>query len=121
MPLKKRRTPQEKKALSYKKDRRNAYGESDKGARIAIPQNKARENRRRRKATKQPLSILSRLHESVAEQIESSLISGVERKGGWRKMRDLPLGEHLQHKLDKRAASVDAKKRRRERHVATLN
>lgn len=31
-----RRDPQEKKALSYAKDRRNDYGENDKGSRKGI-------------------------------------------------------------------------------------
>lgn len=32
----KQKTPQEKKALSYAKDCRNTYGESDKGSRKTI-------------------------------------------------------------------------------------
>jgi hypothetical protein len=34
-----RRSPQEKKALSYAKDRRNDYGENDKSSRKNIPPN----------------------------------------------------------------------------------
>ena len=36
MPQKPPRTPQEKKRLSYQRDGRNAYGESDKGSRKSI-------------------------------------------------------------------------------------
>jgi hypothetical protein len=36
----KARTPQEKKALSLKRDRRNVYGESTKGTRVGIPPSK---------------------------------------------------------------------------------
>ncbi len=45
-----RRSPQEKKALSYAKDRRNEYGENDKSSRRNIPRSKKfphRANRRR--------------------------------------------------------------------------
>lgn len=37
------RGPQEKKALSYARDRRNGYGENDKSSRKAIPARKAGE------------------------------------------------------------------------------
>lgn len=39
------KTPQDKKALSYAKDRRNTYGENDKSSRKAIPARKAGESR----------------------------------------------------------------------------
>ena len=40
--LVKRKSPQEKKALSYAKDRRNTYGENDKSSRKNIPRNDSR-------------------------------------------------------------------------------
>jgi len=43
------KTPQEKKALSYAKDCRNCYGESDKGSRKSIRRNKTFPNRAFRK------------------------------------------------------------------------
>jgi hypothetical protein len=43
MRKKRLRSPQEKKALSYELDRRNAYGQNDKAARKAIPLRKAME------------------------------------------------------------------------------
>lgn len=43
--MKPQRTPQEKKRLSYKKDRRNRYGESDKASRRLIPRYKAKARR----------------------------------------------------------------------------
>ncbi|HEY0048924.1 MAG TPA: hypothetical protein VGB68_06550, partial [Pyrinomonadaceae bacterium] len=44
-----KRTPQEKKALSYARDRRNDYGENDKGSRKSIRRNKTFPNRAYRK------------------------------------------------------------------------
>jgi hypothetical protein len=49
------KTPQEKKILSYQKDRRNTYGESTHGARKAIPRRKAWVNRSYRHTTRQQL------------------------------------------------------------------
>jgi hypothetical protein len=47
-----RRSPQEKKLLSYEKDRRNNYGENDKSSRKNIARNKRRQVRvPRRRAT----------------------------------------------------------------------
>ena len=40
-----RRSPQEKKTLSYAKDRRNDYGENDKSSRKSIRRNKRVPNR----------------------------------------------------------------------------
>lgn len=54
--MKKRRSPQEKKALSYQKDRRENYGENDKAARRLVPLRKAQANRRLRHADKQALA-----------------------------------------------------------------
>jgi hypothetical protein len=45
----KQRTPQEKKTLSYTKDCRNTYGESDKGSRKSIKRNKTFPTRAYRK------------------------------------------------------------------------
>lgn len=39
-----RRSPQEKKALSYARDRRNVYGENDKSSRKNIRRNKRSPN-----------------------------------------------------------------------------
>ncbi|WP_194828528.1 hypothetical protein [Nocardia sp. XZ_19_231] len=56
-----RRSPQEKKSLSYAKDRRNGYGENDKSSRKNIPRNKRIRNRvdRRRDSVWSKLLVLS--------------------------------------------------------------
>ena len=52
MRAKKFRSPQEKKKLSYEKDRRNTYGESSGASRQGIPPRKKLANRKIRKADK---------------------------------------------------------------------
>jgi hypothetical protein len=49
---KRRRTPQEKKVLSYAKDCRNAYGENDKSARKVIPRRKQQQRQNERRVLK---------------------------------------------------------------------
>ena len=95
MPLKRRRSPQEKKALSYAKDRRNCYGESDKGARVSIRQNKARAHRSSRRKASASLGRYETLGEEEAALEENALISDLDRVNRWRKCPDQPLGERL--------------------------
>lgn len=87
-----KRTPQDKKRLSYAKDRRNSYGENDKASRKWIPLRKAMENRDNRRKAKQLSAGIQRLDEADADLAQNSLASGVERVGGWRKSADTPLG-----------------------------
>jgi hypothetical protein len=86
------RSPQEKKFLSYLKDGRNSYGESDKASRKAIPARKAWVNRTYRRSVRQVTQI-------EADEIEelASDITAVRRKM-WRKSPDRTLGEHLNNK-----------------------
>jgi hypothetical protein len=93
------KSPQEKKALSYAKDRRNGYGENDKSSRKAIPRRKAAENRGSRRKVTRSLSEMQRLDEAGAALVESSARNGMERVGGFKKKADIPLSEHLQRKL----------------------
>ncbi len=80
-----RKTPQEKKALSYAKDRRNAYGQNNKASRKAIPACKSSENRKVRRNANQALSSINRLDEESAELSESSLNHDVGHAGVWKK------------------------------------
>ena len=99
-----RRTPQEKKALSYAKDRRNVYGENDKSSRRNIPLHKARQRRAFRKNANQLLqSVISETDDKKLEIIENE-IKGLKRKDWWGKCADAPLGEFVQGKLERRKA-----------------
>ncbi|WP_062429924.1 hypothetical protein [Herbidospora daliensis] len=79
-----RKTPQEKKRLSYAKDRRNDYGENDKSSR-----NKRYPHRTNRHCDRQIL---------VAEPGRLYL----KRPKSWRKCADIPLGEYLRMRIERR-------------------
>jgi hypothetical protein len=76
------KTPQDKKSLSYAKDRRNTYGENDKSSRKAIPARKAGESRKVRRKANQVLTVVERLDDDAAAVAESSLKQDIERIGG---------------------------------------
>lgn len=95
------KTPQEKKQLSYVKDRRNTFGENSKASRKAIPLTKARANRSERHAQDRLLStaVVSGGVDQLTA-VEVGVRSTQPRQ--WRKSPDKPLGEVLA----KRAARV---------------
>lgn len=115
MTKKKFRSPQERKALSYAKDRRNTYGENDKASRKAIPLRKAQESRKDRHKVAQGLAILPRLDEEAADLIESSARHDVHRVGGWKKAADDALGKVLTWALEARENRAGRKARSRAR------
>jgi hypothetical protein len=92
MAGKRRRSPQEKKALSLQKDRRNRYGENDKAARKAIPAAKARSHRVVRRADKQALSDSDAAQEAVPLTL---------RNPDWKKVPDVPLGKVIAGKAQR--------------------
>ncbi len=102
MTLRHRKSPTEKKALSYAKDCRNSFGENDKASRKAIPARKAKESRKVRRNANKALAGLGQLDEGAASLIESSLRNDVERVGGWKKSPDMPLGEMIKQKSEQR-------------------
>jgi hypothetical protein len=86
-----RKTPQDKKRLSYAKDCRNTYGENDKSARRSIPRAKARQHRANRRVAHQVLTH--------AGEDELGLIRPRTR---WRKSPDTPLGQVVATRLEAR-------------------
>ena len=118
----KRKSPQAKKALSYKKDRRNTYGENAKASRKGIPRKKRRQGRAERRLARTAFppgatSIdLDRIDDVEARRL-------LKRRKAWiLKFPDQPLGEVLAHTLERRAqlgmmdankAAVGASKARR--------
>lgn len=95
------KTPQEKKALSLKRDRRNVYGESTKGTRVGIPRSKQQSKEAERRASKQPLlTVTGSVDEkkALAAQDESSAAGTLKHAKGYRKMPDLSLAEVLRLK-----------------------
>jgi hypothetical protein len=110
---KKERPPQEKKALSYARDRRNSYGENDKAARKLIPLRKAQESRQDRRKVAQDLGTLPRLESETADLVESSARQNTHRVGGWKKAPDVALGISVASGLEAREWGPGGKTRRR--------
>lgn len=108
---KKLRSPQERKALSYAKDRRNTYGENDKASRKLIPLRKAMENRQDRRKVAQEIALIPKLDEGAADLLESSVRHDVHRVGGWRKGADQPLGKVVTWAKEAREKRADRKAR----------
>ncbi|WP_332645187.1 hypothetical protein [Aeromicrobium sp.] len=89
-----RRTPQEKKRLSLKKDRRNVFGENDKASRKSIPRAKSKVNRANRRAESVALhGAIGPPDDAVDEAVEQKVL-GKKRKV-WRKWPDQRLGNYL--------------------------
>jgi hypothetical protein len=108
----KRKSPQLKKALSYKKDRRNTYGENAKASRKGIPRKKRRQARAERRLARtafQPGAASIDLDR--VEDIEGRLLLK-RRKAYVLKFPDEPLGDVVARKLENRArrGMIDAKK-----------
>lgn len=98
------KTPQEKKRLSYQKDRRNTYGENSKASRKNIPLSKAREIRAERHSQDHLLSMaVNMTDDGQLALVENSVRSTKPRQ--WRKLSDEPLGEVLVRRLLKKRAS----------------
>jgi hypothetical protein len=93
-----RKTPQEKKALSYAKDRRNLYGENDKSSRKAIPLRKRLVNRANRHQVQQALAGAVGAPDPEAVQVRAQ----GKRPKRWRKWPDVPLAEVVAHHLERR-------------------
>ena len=94
-----RKTPQEKKALSYAKDRRNIYGESDKGSRVSIRQNKTFPTRAFRKNINDVLqSAVGAVDLEKAEAVDVK-VGGIKRRK-WKKFADAPLGKIVRGQLE---------------------
>jgi hypothetical protein len=96
-----KRTPQEKKKLSYERDRRNVYGRSPQAARKHIPLRKALRNRANRHLDNQAVAYRGPVPEvGLADELESRLYQRAAQE--WIKYRDAPLGEVIADKSRRR-------------------
>ncbi|MXO73180.1 hypothetical protein [Alteraurantiacibacter buctensis] len=111
-----RKSPQEKKALSLKRDRRNTFGESPHAARKSIPLRKAKENRRVRHENNQALANVEQLDAAALELVESSVRHNTARLGGWAKSPDEPLAAVIERKVARRNRNEGRKVRNRIAH-----
>lgn len=109
-------TPQEKKRLSYAKDRRNVYGEHDKGSRKTIRANKLHQRRVERRAQNGAIaSVVDVVTPDELSAMENAVKATPPRR--WRKVPDQPLGEVVPSRLASRAASVGARLARKRRSM----
>ncbi|SDH82258.1 hypothetical protein SAMN05192558_105211 [Actinokineospora alba] len=99
------KSPQEKKALSYAKDRRDAYGANNKASRKGIRRRKRQPNRADRRRESQVLgTALGPAVEAAAEAAESRL-QATQPKGVstlWKKWPDQALADHVENRLLRR-------------------
>jgi hypothetical protein len=94
------KTPQEKKRLSYAKDRRNTYRENSKASRKSIPLSKARAIRRERHAQDHALAVALDVVDSDAmAAVENTVRATAPRT--WRKDPDTPLGDVLKRRASR--------------------
>ena len=94
-----RKIPQEKKTLSYARDRRNIYGESDKGSRVSIRRNKTFPTRAFRKNINDVLqSAVGAVDLEKAEAVDVK-VGGIKRRK-WKKFADAPLGKIVRGQLE---------------------
>jgi hypothetical protein len=93
--VKRKRSPQEKKLLSYAYDGRNTYGESRTSSRKSIAKRKALANRALRRAENVAIAP------SVNDENSDAFVPRVGKKS-WRKFPDAPLAEYVGRSLSRR-------------------
>jgi hypothetical protein len=106
------KTPQDKKRASLARDRRNAYGESPHGARKSIPRNKTLSRQAARRAANQALSPMAADADTLDAMENAAHTRGrLKYLRGFRKVRDVALGEVIEFKQDRRLIQHGRKKR----------
>lgn len=104
--MSKTKSPQDKKALSLERDRRNTYGENAKSSRKNIPKSKQDGHQAERRAANVPLNkVIGTVSED--EAIQAELLSResqiAKRRVSFAKSPDSPLGKMLKKKATRRA------------------
>lgn len=77
------------------RDRRNDYGANDKASRRAIRRNRRLPHRANRHHDHQRLTALAGAPDPAIDEVVEVRLRG-RRPKTWRKLPDLPLGEHLE-------------------------
>jgi hypothetical protein len=96
--VKRNRTPQEKKILSYAKDGRNTVAEARSKSRVSIAKHKAAANRALRRAEVVAVSKVD-----PAAEVVDVVVERTGRKS-WRKIPDAPLAEYVGRTLNRRSS-----------------
>lgn len=103
MPARKRRSPQEKKRLTYSRDRRNWFGENDKGSRKIIARRKRHRHRAERHSVRQELAAAAGpADEDTGAFVQDRVLPRPRQGSRWRKMPDVPLGSYVASRLQRR-------------------
>jgi hypothetical protein len=84
-----RKTPQQKKAESYAKDRYNIYGENDKATRKALPRRRQQRAQAERRVAKQELAGRAAADDEVRLDAMLDRVAQTRRRA-WRKSPDQP-------------------------------
>ena len=101
------RAPQEKKRLSYEKDRRRIRKSNNKAPRKFVPRRRAQGHRAARRTTRVAVSLAS--DEQILEQTEGRF--DLKTRTRWRKWNDRPLAEHIDDRTWRRTVGRDGRKR----------
>lgn len=104
--MSKAKTPQEKKALSLTRDRRNVFGESPHAARKRIPLSKQAAHQELRRIERETLGAAVRdpSDDATTEVVNTMLDRRRETElVGFKKKPDAPLGQVIARKKAKRA------------------
>ena len=115
--MKEKLTPQEKKTLSYKKDCRYSYGESNKGSRKTVPRRKKNVNRSFRRKT-QSLELKNIAAKALDDDSVQTKIDSLYRKD-WKKVNDIPLQEHIKSQLFRRVLRFGRKEKHSSKAIKT--
>jgi hypothetical protein len=100
-----RRSPQEKKRLSYNKDRRNWYGENDKSSRRNIARHKRFSHHVERQRERYLAAALGPVDADAGAVAEERLARARAQRGDrWRKVPDTQLGVYVAGKLARRVS-----------------
>ena len=103
LPMSKLKSPQEKKAVSLKRDRRNTYGENPQASRKGIRRGKQRSHMGERRVVSEILGGLRERPENSDEADTLAKTKIVERRRkAFKKRPDSPLGIVIERKLAKR-------------------
>lgn len=113
-----RRSPQEKKRLSYLKDRRNKYGENEKSSRKSIRHHKRATNSANRRRMQLTLARLTNSPVADTDPVEQA--ASRRRPKSWKKVPDVPLGEVVVGGLERRVRTETEDGRRARVRIAKV-
>ena len=99
------RSPSEKKAISYSRDRRNVYGENSKSSRNSIRVRK----RLRMRAERRAVAVAMGAEPEQVEPSKSARRALGAKHRMWSKVPDAPLGSVVAKKLQRRKSSGHGK------------